>query len=125
MNSSDQTEAGHKNLALWVTVIIEGLLIIAVGAYNIYEIRRTSELVQGKIQGLAEYSARQGEKVDRMVTTLELYVGKKFTTDGLTATNSPATNQQIKKVIDALETLKKKDGKAQQAAPANASEPRR
>ena len=122
MNPPDQTEPGHKNLALWVTVIIEGLMIIAVGAYNIYEIRRSSELVQSKIQGLAEYSARQGQKVDRMMTALELYVGKKFTTDGPVTTNTPTTDQRIEKTIEFLETWRKKDPKAPDGA-ANGSQP--
>ncbi len=87
-------------------------MIIAVGAYNIYEIRRSSELVQHKIQGLAEYSARQGEKVDRMLTALDLYVGKKFTTEGPVTTNTATTDQRIAKAIEFLETWKK-DAKAQ------------
>lgn len=112
MTASSETEPGRKNLALWVTVIIEGLIIIAVGAYNIYEIRRSSELVQDKIQSLAEYSARQGEKVDRMLTALELYVGRKFTTDGPVTTNSAGSDQRIEKAIEFLEAWKK-DTKAQ------------
>ena len=122
MNSSDEAGTGQKNLALWVTVIVEGLMIIAVGAYNIYEIRRGSELVQGKIEGLAKYSARQGEKIDRMVTALEMYVGKKFTTDEATSTNMTAADQRIEKAIEFLEAWKKKDGKTQDSA-ANASQP--
>ena len=123
MNPSNQEEPGHKNLALWVTVIIEGLMIIAAGAYNIYEIRRSSELVQSKIQGLADYSARQGEKLDRMTTALEIYVGKKFTPDGPMTTNTPTTDQRIEKAIEFLETWKKKDGKAQPDGAANGSQP--
>jgi hypothetical protein len=114
MNPSNEAEPRHKNLALWITVMIEGVMILAVGAYNIYEIRRSSDLVQNKIQGLAEYSARQGEKLDRMTTALEIYVGKRFTADKPMTTNTPATDQRIEKAIEFLETWKKKDGKAQQ-----------
>src|SRR5687767_7990784 len=99
MNASDHAESGHKNRALWVTVIVEGLMIIAVGAYNIYELRRSSELLQNKIQRLADYSARQGEKIDRMMTALELYVGKKFTTNEPGADASTA-DQRIEKAIE-------------------------
>ena len=113
MKSSAEAGTGHTNLALWITVIVEGLMIIAVGAYNIYEIRRGSELVQAKIEGLAKYSARQGEKIDRMVTALEMYVGKKFTTEEATSTNMTATDQRIEKAIEFLEAWKKKDGKTQ------------
>lgn len=112
MNSSSQAEPGHQNRALWVTVIIEGFMIIAVGAYNIYEIRRTSELMQDKIQALADYSARQGEKVDRMTTALELYVGKKLTDSPETA-KTGATDERINKAIEFLEAWKQKNGNAQ------------
>lgn len=47
-------EKGRGNSALWATVIIEGIMIVAVGIYNIYEVRRGSELVQEKIEGLAQ-----------------------------------------------------------------------
>ncbi len=110
MNSTDQKEAAHKTLALWITVIIEGLMLIAVGLYNIYEIRRNSELVQSKIEGLAHYSARQGEKIDRMLTGLEAYVGYKFSTNAPAGTNDSALNQRIGRAIEFLERSKR-DGK--------------
>ena len=120
--NSQQTEPGQKNTALWVTVIIEAIMIVAIGAYNIYEIRRSSELVQKKIQGLADYSARQGEKLDRMTTALELYVGKRFSIDDSTGTNTVATDQRIEKAIEFLEAWKK-NGRAQPGGAANGSQP--
>jgi hypothetical protein len=108
MNSTEEPAPKYKNLGLWITVILEGLVIIAVGAYNIYEIRRNSELVQSKIEGLSRFSARQGEKLDRMVTTIELYVGKKFATDETSAINGVAAEQRIEKAIEFLNTMKKR-----------------
>ena len=112
MNSPEKTESKQKNLGLWITVIVEAIMLVAVGMYNIYEIRRSSELVQKQIQGLANYSARQGEKLDRMITALELYVGKRFSTNNLTATNSAAADQRLEKAIEFLEAWKNK-GKPQ------------
>lgn len=123
MNSSGQEELRHKNIALWATVVIEGLVIIVIGAYNIYEIRRSSNLVQSKIQGLAEYSEHQGEKVDRMMTALELYVGNKLSAEAQTATNSATTDQRIEKAIEFLEAWKKKNGEIQPDGPQNSASP--
>src|SRR5688572_28016297 len=109
---SEQPETDHKNRGLWITVIVEVIMIVAIGAYNIYEIRRSSELVQKKIQGLADFSARQGEKLDRMTTALEIYVGKKFSTTNLTGTNTASADQRIDKAIEFLEAWKKKEREA-------------
>jgi len=57
--------------ALWITVIVESLVILVGGAYNIYEVRRNSQLLQSKVNGLAEFSAAQGEKIDRMTSLIE------------------------------------------------------
>lgn len=78
MNGEQVSEKRHQIAALWVGLIIESLVLIAMQGYNMYEIRRNSELLQSKINGLAEYSSRQGEKIDRMTTALEMYVGKKL-----------------------------------------------
>ena len=109
--------SAQNNRLLWVTVLVEALVIVAIGAYNIYEIRRRSELVQSKIQGLADYSARQGEKLDHMITAFELYVGKRFATNGPVATNTAATEQRIEKAIEFLETLKGKEKATNQTIP--------
>ncbi len=123
MNSSNQPEQGHKNLALWITTIVEALMIVVMGAYNIYEVRRNSELVQSKIRGLSEYSARQGEKIDRMTTAIELYVGKKFAVKEEDSTKQPAADKKIERAIELLETLKKKDAQAQQDGPPGENQP--
>ena len=108
MGTAPESSHANKNVGLWITVIVEALVIVAVGAYNIYEIRRNSELVQSKIEKLSQFSARQGEKLDRMVTGLELYVGRKFQHAESPSTNSVATEQRIDKAIEFLESLKKK-----------------
>jgi hypothetical protein len=119
MNSSAEAAPNQKNGALWTTVIVEAVVIVAIGAYNLYEIRRTSELLQDKIQGLANYSARQGEKLDRMTTALELYVGKSFSTNDATLTNSATADQRIEKAIKFLEAWKAKDEKVQPVTESN------
>jgi hypothetical protein len=75
MFASDQKQ---NNTALWITIALEAVMIVAGGVYNIYEIRRQSALVQAKIERLSEFSAQQGAKVDRMTTAVETYVGKKL-----------------------------------------------
>jgi hypothetical protein len=99
-------EQPHKILGLWVTVIIEGIMIIALAAYNIYEVRRTSELVQTKIEGLSDFSARQGEKLDRMLTAFELYLDAKLSTDEATGSNKGA-DQRVDKAIEFLKSFNK------------------
>ena len=78
MRTESRSGTSRQLVALWVTVVVESIMIVASYAYNIYEVRRNSELVQSKVNGLAEYSSRQGEKIDRMTTALELYVGEKL-----------------------------------------------
>jgi hypothetical protein len=87
--------SNHSNAALWVTVIVEALMIIAIGSYQIYEIRRQS-------RALAEFSAGQGEKIDRMISTLELYLGKKLEEPGGT---NILTSERLDKVIGGLQKL--------------------
>lgn len=86
-------------------------MIIAGTAYSAYEIRRNSELVQTKLEGVAQFSKAQGQKLDRMTTALELYLGKKFSSEGETvaepAVQSEARGERIDKAIQFLEGLKK------------------
>lgn len=94
---ANEADAANKNLALWVTVIVEAIMILAVGAYNVYEVRRNSALVQEKIEGLAAYSSRQGEKLDRMTTALELFVGEKLSTEKDGMADDDAADATIEK----------------------------
>lgn len=110
MNLSSAPAPKSNNYGLWITVIVECLIIIAVGAYNIYEIRRHSQLLETKIQKLSEFSARQGEKVDRMTTALELHFGKRFNPAIPAMTNSLITEERVNQTIEFLEALKKKEG---------------
>ncbi len=61
--------------------------------------------MQEKVQQVAEYSLRQGEKLDRMTTALELYVGKKLGPEATPAdipalpAGSAARDQRIDRVI--------------------------
>jgi hypothetical protein len=103
------TSNSHPNqAALWITVVVEALMIVAAGAYNIYEVRRQSALVQGKIEGLSEFSAQQGRKIDRMTTALETYVGQKLDVDAAPQPPSPETKQRIDQAIEFLEGLKQR-----------------
>ncbi len=93
-------------------------MIVAGGAYNIYEVRRNSQLVQSKIQGLSEFSAHQGAKVDRMLTAFESYFGKKITPEEVATKHVPAvTGERLDKAISRLEALKTK--KAESEAPSS------
>jgi hypothetical protein len=94
MSNSSSEASGSKFLALWITVVVEGLVIIAVGVYNIYEIRRTSEKVQSKIEALSAFGARQGEKIDRLTAALEIYAGKLPSPGSLKSEIPPITEEQ-------------------------------
>ena len=107
MNLSEEGE--RKDKALWIVTAVEAVMIVAIGAYSIYETRRTRELLREKIQSVADYSARQGEKLDRMTTALEIYVGKSFSTNDVSLTNSAPPDQRIEKAIQFLEAWKAKD----------------
>jgi len=113
MSEFQPPESRQKILALWIAVIVEAFMIIAMGSYNIYEVRRTSQLVQNKIEGLAEYSAHQGEKLDRMMTALELYVGKKIATEDKPSPQDRTVDERIQQAIDFLENWKKKGESAE------------
>lgn len=105
MSNSSSEASGSKLLALWITVVVEGLVIIAVGAYNMYEVRRTSEKVQNKIEALSAFSARQGEKIDRLTAALEVYAGKLPSPGSVKSEMPPITEEQKTEQKDRLRGL--------------------
>jgi hypothetical protein len=113
MKSSESGESSHSLLALWVVAGVEALMILAGTAYNAYEVRRNSELVQRKLEGLTQYTTAQGQKLDRMTTALEVYLGKKFSPEekaAVTPAGEPAASgERIDKAIQFLEGLKKSE----------------
>jgi hypothetical protein len=111
MSSIPPPERDYKHLALLVTVVVETGMMIAVGAYNIYEVRRNSALVQAKIERVSEFSAQQGAKLDRLITGLETFTEAKLEAAKNAAATPLSQEQKMEKAGSLLEALKAKKTK--------------
>ena len=94
-----------ENRGLWVTVIVEAIMIVAIGLYNMYEIRQVSDQVQEKIASLSEYSAEQGKKIDTILTALEMKYGEKAASVKPTTAVETGQDERVEKALEFLGKL--------------------
>ena len=107
MNATDE------NRKLWITVIVEAVMIVLVGLYNMYEVRQVSDQVQGKIEALSAYSAEQGKKIDKILTSLEKKYGEDFAVEANDAASEATDNSRVIKALQFIDSLKAEPKNAQ------------
>ena len=115
MPSKTSGSDSASSRALWITVVVESLVILVGGAYNIYEVRRNSQLLQSKVNGLAEFSAVQGEKIDRMTSLIENALQHHLDSPapqlpGSSHQSEESVNGELIKKWNALKQLKRTSG---------------
>ena len=108
MTSQIAAEQSAKIKALWLTVIVETAVLLIGCGYNIYEVRRTSTLLQAKLNSLAEFSAAQGEKLDRMTTLAETYLTDRIANSNPQVNMRDDSKTEPEKLLNELRAISEK-----------------